>query len=212
MKATNELREEHRAVKQMLEVLDSVCIRLEQDENVDYQHLDAIVDFIRIFTDECHHGKEEDLLFPALEAAGVPNYPGPIGVMLQEHATMRGIIKQLATEIQAYRSGETDAGKRIAEQGRQYITWLRQHIEKEEQILFQIADVHLDEKQQNELFTAFENLEAERIGAGQHEKFHQSLHQLLTIYVSDAENENAKTSDEKALVATKIPPRHRRKF
>jgi hemerythrin-like domain-containing protein len=36
-----------------------------------------MMEFLSVFADTCHHGKEEDFLFPGLEAAGIPNEGGP---------------------------------------------------------------------------------------------------------------------------------------
>ena len=78
----------------MLKILDKVCARLESKEKVDPEHLEPIVEFFRVFADKCHHGKEEDLLFPEMEKAGVPKEMGPIGVMLAEHQQGRGDYDQ----------------------------------------------------------------------------------------------------------------------
>jgi hemerythrin-like domain-containing protein len=84
MKATQQLRNEHEGVKVMLIILEQVCRQLEADRNLNEEHFDGILEFLKVFVDKCHHGKEEDLLFPALTAAGIPE-DGPIAVMLQEH-------------------------------------------------------------------------------------------------------------------------------
>lgn len=72
MRPTEELVTEHNAIKRMLDILERVSRRLEIGETVDAEHLERIVDFIRGFADRCHHGKEEDLLFPEMEEAGIP--------------------------------------------------------------------------------------------------------------------------------------------
>lgn len=61
--ATERLREGHKAIKSMLEVLEKVCEELELGEKVDLKHLRRILDFMKTFADKCHHGEEEDLLF-----------------------------------------------------------------------------------------------------------------------------------------------------
>lgn len=72
MRPTEVLKEEHKVIKLMLKILDRVSKKLNSGEKVDPIHLDKINDFIRTFADKCHHGKEEDRLFPAMEAAGIP--------------------------------------------------------------------------------------------------------------------------------------------
>ena len=85
MKATDELRKEHQGIELMLRVLQAVAEKFKRGERVNTEHLDGILEFLSIFVDKCHHGKEEEFLFPALEAAGVRREDGPIGVMLSEH-------------------------------------------------------------------------------------------------------------------------------
>lgn len=194
MKATAELKKEHRAVQTMMEILGKICSQLKAEHKVPADHLEQVIEFIRVFTDKCHHGKEEDILFPALEAAGIPNQSGPIGVMLQEHDTMRGIIKQLARAIEEYKSGEPNAVAHIIQYAMEYTAWLVPHIEKEENILFMMADARLDESKQDELFTEFETLEEERIGQGVHEKFHENLHHLKSIYLKVSSVDSSEVS------------------
>lgn len=184
MLATEQLKEEHQAIKVMLEILDAICTRLEADQQVDPQHLQQILDFIRIFCDSCHHHKEEDLLFPALEAAGIPREDGPIGMMLMEHDQGREYVSNLARTIADYKVGNPQAVKRIVENARGYVNLLNEHIDKEDNILYMIADMHLSEEQQKELLKGFEKIEAEKIGPGRHEEFHQLLDNLKKIYLN----------------------------
>jgi hemerythrin-like domain-containing protein len=57
------------------------------------------------------------------------------------------------------------------------------HIEKENKVLFPMADVHLTLEVQQGLARDFEKLELEEIGAGKHEEFHQLLHELKGVYL-----------------------------
>lgn len=82
MKPTEQLKEEHKAIKLMLKVLEAMCRRLENKENIPKEHFEKVLEFIKVFADKCHHGKEEDLLFPAMEKAGIPREGGPLNVML----------------------------------------------------------------------------------------------------------------------------------
>ena len=79
MKATQQLRDEHEGVKIMLTVLGQVCQQLESTGNLNTEHFEGILEFLKVFVDKCHHGKEEELLFPALVAVGVPQ-DGPIAI------------------------------------------------------------------------------------------------------------------------------------
>ncbi len=185
MIATEQLMEEHKAIKLMLSIIEEICKRLESGAKVDSDHLEKIVDFIRTFADKCHHSKEEDLLFPAMEEAGIPREGGPIGVMLTEHDYGREYVRGMAQAIDKYKSGDNEASTEIVKNARGYIELLTQHIYKEDNILYPMADKFLSENKQKELYEDFEKTEIERIGAGTHERFHELLHQLQDIYLKN---------------------------
>jgi len=187
MRPTEQLKEEHEAIKLMLRILERVCEKLESKEEVNPEHLEKIVEFIKVFADRCHHGKEEDLLFPAMEEAGIPKEGGPIGVMLAEHNMGRDYVKRMAEAIDKYRGGNHSVSSEIAENARNYVALLNPHITKEDTILYMMADMHLSGKKQEELLKEFEKVERERIGPGKHEEFHQLLHHLKEVYLGASE-------------------------
>lgn len=180
MKATQQLKEEHAAVLLMLHVLEKLVERLEKGDQTAAEDLPVIIDFLKGFVDRCHHGKEEEWLFPALEAAGIPRQGGPIGVMLQEHEAGRSFIQDMIKTLDGLKAGEgQDALKEAAYN---YIQLLQAHIGKENEVLFRMADQRLTAGQQEDLYEKFEQLELERMGAGQHEEYHNLLHQLMKKY------------------------------
>jgi len=181
--AVEQLKKEHSAIETMLKILDAVCDRLKAGEKVDPEHLTQIVEFFRGFADRCHHGKEEEIFFPALEMAGIPKEGGPIGVMLGEHDRMRGLVHGLAETVDRYRVGEEQAGEGIVLYATDYAAALRSHIEKENKVLFKMAEMHLAPEEERELAERFEVMEVEKIGAGTHERFHALLDHLEGIYL-----------------------------
>jgi hemerythrin-like domain-containing protein len=90
-----DLRAEHEGILLMLRILERVCERMVPGGRLDVIHLDQIMELFIVFVDRCHHGKEEEFLFPALEEAGIPREGGPIGVMLKEHAAGRTCVRQM---------------------------------------------------------------------------------------------------------------------
>ncbi len=183
MKSTEELKNEHRGIERMMRILIAAAQRIGLGESVPREHLDGILEFLKVFVDRCHHGKEEAFLFPALEAAGVPREGGPIGVLLQEHERGRTLVSKL--ERTAARCGPEDrsASKDFDSIAREYVTLLSQHIDKEERVLFPLAEAKVDADEDARLFEAFERLERERIGPGKHEAFHELLERLDREYL-----------------------------
>jgi len=183
MKATQQLKDEHEAVSIMLRILEKVCEKSETAGSIDKKHFEGILEFLKVFVDKCHHGKEEELLFPALEDAGIPKY-GPISVMLHEHEISRVYVRAMSQSYSAYMTGDRSSSKDIIENAHGYIALLKSHIENENNILFVIADNRLSEQKQDELFEGFEKIEEDRIGIGKHEEFHALLKMLSGIYLN----------------------------
>ncbi len=164
MTATAVLKEEHRVIERMLAVLEAAAQRLEDGEGVRAGLFREAVDFVRNFADKNHHGKEEDNLFPLLEERGVPKEGGPLGMMLHEHDLGRGFIQAIDGAIDGYESGDEAAAQVIAKNIRGFTQLLTEHIWKEENVLFQMADQVLSEEDQRDLAERFERVSAEVSG------------------------------------------------
>jgi len=176
--ATDILRQEHEAILRMLDVSAAAADRLTAGAKVEPEILAQLLEFFRLFADRCHHGKEEDLLFPLLERKGLLRAGGPIGVMMDEHTQGRAQMERMTAAAEAYGKGDGMAGKRWAEAMRRYATLLRQHIDKENHILFVLADRLLSPGEQAEMVAAFERTEVDKMGAGTHERLHALMDRL----------------------------------
>lgn len=137
--ATSRLRAEHQLILQVVDALEMLVARSEADAT-DFDALADCVAFIRLFADACHHGKEEDLLFPALEARGMPHDQGPIAVMLFEHQQGRAFAKVMAGALDEARAGDEGALTSLRNAASGYIHLIRGHINKEDHVLFEMAD------------------------------------------------------------------------
>jgi len=176
MKPTEILMAEHRVIEQVLNVLEKMADRAEADGTLDKQDARDAVSFFRVFADQCHHGKEEAQLFPAMEAKGFPRQGGPTGVMIAEHEFGRAAVRAMAEAI------EQGAAKAFARNACGYIELLRQHIQKEDHCLFAMADQAFTPADQEKLLVAFEAVERDHMGAGTHEKFLRLANDLADRY------------------------------
>lgn len=184
MKPMDELRMEHEAVELTLRMLEKICLKMERpEETVDPAHVDQLLEFFVVFVDKCHHGKEEELLFPALEEIGVKREGGPIGVMLMEHQQGREFVRRMKEAFSQYRPGNPAAAVPFTREARGYIALLGQHILKENNVLFPLAEKQLPEAKQSELAGGFETIEVQKIGVGKHEEFHKMLDDLKSVYL-----------------------------
>jgi len=183
VKSTDELKKEHKGIELMLRVLKTVAGKLKSGERVNTEHIDSILEFLSIFVDKCHHGKEEEFLFPALEDAGMPREGSLIGVMLSEHEQGRRLVARLKDAVTGYRSEYNPNASNVQLIINEYVKLFTQHIAEENTVLFPMADAKLDSNKDTVIFEAFEQLERERIGVGKHEEFHALLNKLEHEYL-----------------------------
>ena len=177
--ATEILKKEHQAILKMLEATETVAERLKRGERVPFETLKSFQEFFQIFADQCHHGKEENIFFPLLEARGMPKGGGPLGVMLNEHDQGRALVQEMRQAADAYGSGVEASGARWAQAAREYAALLRSHIAKEDQVLFPMAERLLSGSELEQVAEAFEKLEVEKMGVGTHERLHADMAKLL---------------------------------
>ncbi len=175
---TQVLKEEHELILQALDALDRKITQLESGAAPDRAYFEKAVEFLRTFADKCHHGKEENLLFKTMVDRGFPLHGGPIAVMLSEHNTGRAFIRGMADGA-AGLGKDPGAAQQIIQNGRGYIQLLRAHIDKENTVLFPMADNILSPEDQAHLGEEFERFEEEETGAGVHEASLKLLEELM---------------------------------
>ena len=193
MKPTELLRSEHRVIEQMLSVLEKLR-GWPEDHPFPQADAEAAIGFFRRFADRCHHGKEEGLLFPAMERKGFPRETGPIGVMLQEHEVGRGHVRGMAEALERLWSGDVEARPIFCQHARAYIDLLREHIYKEDNILFMMAEQAFSTQDQQQLFEEFHQTEQTTMEPGEHERWVQTAQQLAHKYGVAASAQTAPTS------------------
>lgn len=172
MLSTEILIEEHRTIRKMLTIMNLLCDRLDSGGTYESSDLRDTVDFIREFADQLHHGKEEDLLFPAMEAAGVPREGGPVGVMLMEHEQGRAYVRAMAAAL------KSDDTATFSKNARNYTRLLDQHIYKEDNILYPLADRVLSTAQQDELEQAYGQVDQSLEGPARNAKARKLIQRL----------------------------------
>jgi hemerythrin-like domain-containing protein len=183
MNPIDELKTEHRAVEESLRILEGICKRVEAARCVDApEDVERLLEFFAVFVDTCHHGKEEELLFPALEREGVSRRGGPIGVMLSEHVSGRAPIAGMRQALTDAKAGRDGAEEALVRHARGYAGLLQQHISKEDNVLFRIADERLPDGVKADLLRGFERIEQEKVGDGRHEAFHRMLEEVGRRY------------------------------
>ena len=177
------LMEEHRVIEQVLSCLEKMASQFEAKKKIDAAIATDALEFIRNFADKCHHGKEEDRLFPALEQKErFPGGCGPTEVMRAEHEHGRTLVRGMSEAIADAESSKAVAVDRFCINALRYVALLREHIHKEDHCLFPNARKSLDDHERKALSDAFEKVEHEEMGEGTHEKYLAVANSLADRY------------------------------
>ena len=137
---TSKLKEEHRLILRMLDLLERNARHAASGGAVDCRFFLAAVDFVRNFADRFHHAKEEDILFEALVDNGMPRENSPVAVMLIEHEQGRAFVRGMEEAARRALDGIPGQEEAIAENALGYVGLLRDHIKKEDEILYPLAE------------------------------------------------------------------------
>lgn len=81
-----------------------------------------------------HLAREEEVMFPAFEAATGMSDSGPTSVMRSEHQQMRGLLDQMTAALDQADYDE------LVDQGDTLLMLIQQHNQKEEGVLYPMAE------------------------------------------------------------------------
>jgi hemerythrin-like domain-containing protein len=178
MESTEILRQEHRIIEVVLIGLTDIADRAASSQSVQADRARKALEILRNFADRCHHAKEEHQLFRLMERHGMAHGSGPLAVMLREHELGRSHVRAMVEALPKASAGDPQAQSAFAEQARSYVDLLREHIRKEDNVLYPMAEQMLDAEEDRQLVAAFEVIERDEMGEGAHQKYHEWAHEL----------------------------------
>ena len=176
--ATRNLEEDHVFILTLIDVME--IMNKTPEPNV--AHLEEVVDLIRNYADKLHHAKEESLLFPLMAERGFSMQQGPIAVMLHDHAEGRDYVKGIAENISHLKEGDLSALNMVYYNMLGYVELLRNHIAKENNMLFRMADNALNESDQQALIGQFKQLENQGNSNNKKSDFIARIDKLTQVY------------------------------
>lgn len=176
---TESLRKDHALIEKMINALKIMSTLLQKGTTIPKPILDQTIDFSTNFTNQCHHGKEEESLFPTLEKNGMPKEGGPIARMLFEHEITKNLTNSIIKSTEVYLStGQPGA---LIEDIEKYVEHVSLHLSKENQRLFVMADILMADKQEA-LSNDLTNIEQNKLnGINKTRKYYEDLVENVTI-------------------------------
>lgn len=143
---------EHRLIERMIALLDREARRIRATGKVDTDFILSAIDFIRLYADRCHHGKEEDILFRALkEKPLAPDHRRVMEELEAEHAQGRRTVARLALVRERVLKGEASAARDLAALLEELVRFYPAHIAKEDEAFFLPCMDYFTEEEQGRL-------------------------------------------------------------
>ena len=152
------LMDEHVYILKVIGALNHECHALSAKKPLNKKFFSDSIDFIRNFADKFHHAKEEKIFFVEFYNNAHKAHCNPVDQMLVEHDMGRGYVKGLAEALEAENMRE------IIDNSLLYANLLKEHIFKEDSILYPMADELFDQKTQDEIAEKFSKVEKEEFG------------------------------------------------
>lgn len=176
---TENLENDHVHILRLTEVITAMV----ENRSKEIGHFELVIELIREFADGLHHAKEENLLFPFLGEKGFSPEQGPVAVMLSEHSQGRNFVREALEDIREFKNGKQGELQSVYENLGNYATLLQNHISKENNILFRMADKVFSEEEQRRLLIQFSEVESNAGTEFNHTNSVQKINTLADIYL-----------------------------
>jgi hemerythrin-like domain-containing protein len=186
MQARGQLMVEHRLIERMIRLIEGIVAQIESTGEIDPVLIEAIIDFIRSYADQTHHGKEEDILFRELDKKNLSAKVRQVmNELTEEHVIGRKTTKVLADANIRYRNGDPSSLSIIAEQLKAFIDLYPQHMEKEDKFFFPASLAYFTDEEDQAMLAEFLEFDREMI---------QEKYKGVITELKDKNDEQVRTS------------------
>ncbi len=150
---------EHRVVEKSLKLMILEKERMDQG-NIDVDAVRALIDFITVFADESHHGKEETILFPALRGKNRSyEFDEITSNLMKEHASIRNHLRTIKNAFQWFSEGDRESAETISRELGEIAAIYTNHVVKEDNLFFNSAMKVLSEEEKEEMLCAMDEFD-----------------------------------------------------
>jgi hemerythrin-like domain-containing protein len=172
MGCTEELRSEHGTMMKIFSALLHLSSGSGLTEAESHGRLEKVMDFLKAYVDQCHHPKEEEIFFPAIREAGLTRLDGLIKELTSEHRAGQGMVQEMEKALGQLRKSEASE-KVFSAVASRYVGLFRQHIRKENGILFPAANEKLSAEIQQRVLHGFRKIDHDKLGEDRRTAFHR---------------------------------------
>jgi hemerythrin-like domain-containing protein len=181
MSPTENLKNEHKEINELLKIMSKIAGSIKSNKVFYTSDVEDIIEYMEIFIEKSHHGKEE-IYYTKLELYGVLKDTELLNEMLHEHTRSRNYLKDICTCVVNCKIGYTFSGDMLAESLTNYVLLIENHMLKEEDIIFPLADIKLSDENQHEISIEFDKIEESIVKHGFQDHYHTLLKNLQTKY------------------------------
>jgi len=175
MQARGTLMIEHRLIEKMILLITNTLLKIKSTRKVDPVVIDTMVDFIRVYADQTHHGKEEAILFRDLNKVSLSEEDRRImNELIDEHVFGRQTTMALVDANTRYRNGDDSALFEITQKLQTLIDFYPKHIEKEDKVFFPATMDYFTDKEDEAMLAEFYEFDSKMI----HEKYKSVVEKL----------------------------------
>ena len=176
MKATYILRQEHKLIHRMLDVVRVAVDLMKNGRDVTDRFLMNVAEFFREFADKYHFGKEEGKLFEEMERAGVFTQQLPIESIRHDHFVGRAYINKIILYTGDCRQDDPDWRENLISNLENFIEHIEHHSRKEDRVLYPLSDSLINSSRNEKVIEFYQ--EIDRQYPGYKEKYTRMVEQM----------------------------------
>lgn len=187
-KTVSHLTREHEEIEGMLEAFERF---LEESERVgaerstlraDPHHLWKVIDYLAENLFIRHEEKEEGVVMPELSRHGISWTDDRLAHVRQEHRHGRYLTRSLIQAVHQREVWSQDAHRHFLSIGREWLEFLRHHMDAEERELFPFLDRELTGEQDETMLQEFETIDGDFAQMGDAEELRKAGKKFVEDY------------------------------
>lgn len=163
MRPKDNLREDHGRIMKLFAAWQKMLAQLDRKDHALLEQFETCIDRVDVFVDRCHHGKEDDVLFPAMASSQDPAVANLIADLRAEHQTGRSLLESIKAEFKAF-SRPDGLPADVIQLSQEYIDLFRKHIRGENAQLLPLIEKCIPAQDQERIAAQFEQYEQKTMG------------------------------------------------
>jgi len=163
MQPIGPLMHEHRLIERMIGIIQKHADAIQKGAKPDYKLIADAVEFFRVYADQCHHGKEEALLFKELSNKGISkDLSAMMNQLIQEHKQGRRMVGALHEANLAFLDSGGDVGE-VIQLLNDLASFYPEHIAREDKHFFFPVMEYFSREEMDRMLDDFNKFDQEMI-------------------------------------------------